>query len=181
MICIRQGLTEWRRSDFVATVPAKINATNIPAGPADGSRLTSTSSDSKLRLWDAKSGAHIATLHCFASRVCSITFSANGLLLAVHLDGGASGNLMRLDHSRFLRDLLRFSHSAQSVCLIEHKEPNLHGLVYMSVEDDTPSYFWFPPGIIPTPLDLHPTKPLLAVGCEGGQVLLLDIPLLFLP
>jgi len=74
---------------------------------------------------------------------------------------------------QFIRDLLLLSHFRHALFLIEREEPNLHGLVCTSVDDDFnhPRYFWFPPDIIPVSLALHPTDSLVAVGCQSQLLL----------
>ena len=55
---------------------------NAIAFSGDGSRLASASDDTEVRLWNSKTGAHIATLEGHFDWVTSVAFSADGSRIA---------------------------------------------------------------------------------------------------
>ena len=89
----------------------------------------------------------------------------------LRLGDSKSGHFLGMCDLWFFRDLLPCRHFSELFSLTRHAES---GLVPTSADNNN-TLFWFPPDITPCSLALNPTCFLLAVGCEEGQVLLLDV------
>lgn len=64
--------------------------------------------------------------------------------------------------------------------LTESAHPRLHALTYKSgVNNPGNPPLLFPPDLSPCILAENPTGSMLAIGCNEGQILLLDVSMLF--
>lgn len=148
----------------------------------DGSRLASVINDREVYLWDGKTGTRIATIEGQPNTIGNVMFSADSGILTrasgngtVELWESKSGHFLGVGDIwyYFFRDLLPSRYFSELFSLTQHSELGVYGLIPLS--PDSNPLFWFPPDVTPSHFALNPTCPLLAVGCEEGRVLFLDI------
>ena len=161
---------------------------------ADGSTIASASRDNTIRLWDGATGAHIATLE---GNIESIAFSEDGSRLAsvsdlgpVQLWGSKTGTSIPAvpgeSLSCWFPTLPLFSlcgpSYSNSLYLTTSSRVSLDALVLTFGVDDSTNhpFFFFPPDITPWHVARGPTDSLIAIGCDEGHVLLVDVSAMML-
>ena len=154
--------------------------TSITFSP-DGSMFASTSFDWTARLWDSATGRHISALERIDPRA-SATFSTDGTIVVL---SSPDRTLCLWDPRHDVQArrkgvvALSLSPTNRLYLLGETTEPTESSLTVINlageIVEDTPPFCWFPLDITPCCLAVSPSAPTLAVGCEGGRLLLLDV------
>ena len=208
-VLLQTNVTVWRHVYVIPPPPHNIthHTLHSPEGhsdadksvtfSADGSTIASASRDNTIRLWDGAKGAHIATLDGNSNWIESIAFSEDGSRLPsvsdlgpVQLWDSKTGTSIPAvpgeSPSCSFPTLPLFSlcgpSYSNSLYLTTSSRVSLDALVLtFGVDDSTNHPFFFsPPDITPWHVAQSPTDSLVAIGCDEGHVLFVDVSAMML-
>ena len=95
------------------------------------------------------------------------------------LHDSGTGNYLNSTCQPLLDDVFHLGGPELPFHFTQRKWPPLHGLVLgrpsVGNNSNNDPLFWFPLHLHPTCMALNPSRSLLAVGCENGEVILLDV------
>ena len=188
-------LWDGRTGVHITTVECDFWRDSCDAFSADGLRFAEKSPGNTVQLWDRETDAWVATLQGPSSEITFTEFSPDSSVLAsISLDNTVQvwdartgthivtlGNTLReVAVSAKISWLVSLSRGGV-VQLLQTGEtvPILRGLVVTKLANkyriDTQPCCWFPSDIVPCCLAMDPSGLIVAVGCRGGRILLLDI------
>jgi len=152
----------------------------------DGTRLASVSHDKTVQLWDGQTGAEIAS---FLGSPLNFTLDSSKFLLinneAVCYTNCITGDKATVPLGMFIDSAVGVSVPGLDLWVIHvrRKQPSLQGLLVVKILNNSDlcimSLCWFPPSLSVNCFSIFSPSQ-VTIGCDDGQVLLLDADFLSL-